>query len=186
MWGPPASLPPRWNSPQLGVPPGHPSSTFSIWGTPLQLPQSIPSGPPNHPPAQNSALCPIPPVGTLSPNPTAPTTPATPSGPTTATSSSDQSPPQPGDTRRAAQGTVVGQTLRFRFSLFKGPQMSVAHCCLGPGLFPRMHVGPQCVMCPHFPLCPLPFNPVAHTPAPLQPSSLPCTPVFLDSINHVL
>lgn len=94
--------------------------------------------------------------------------------------------PQPGDTRRAAQGTVVGQTLRFRFSLFKGPQMSVAHCCLGPGLFPRMHVGPQCVMCPHFPLCPLPFNPVAHTPAPLQPSSLPCTPVFLDSINHVL
>lgn len=189
MWGPPASLPPGWSSPQLGVPPGHPSSTFSRWGTPLQLPQSIPSGPPNHPPAQNSALFPMPPVGTLSPNPMAPTAPAAPSRPTTAASSSDQSlatRPNQATPSCCPRELRLARHLGFGFYFFKGPQMSVAHWSLGPGLFPRTHVGPPRVICPHFPLCPLPFNPAAHTPAPLQPSSLLCTPVFLDSINHML
>lgn len=45
-------------------------------------------------------------------------------------------------------------------------------------MFSRTHAGPPRITCPHFPPCPLPFNPVAHTPSPPQPSSRACTPVF--------
>ena len=57
--------PPGWSSPQLGVPPGHPSSGPSGWALPPPAASEPSIWAPNCPPAQNTALCPLSPVGTL-------------------------------------------------------------------------------------------------------------------------